>query len=142
MTQPYALEVTGNFETTSVDLRGPVPNAKTNPRYVNVELLLTNRSSSQLSFTFVTTQRFDIELVNEAGTVVTRWSQGRAFGDIVSTDQLAPKQSWDFEGQLPLFDLGFVWVPTGQYRIRAVLTAGVRPGAQSPLQFQIGLLNP
>jgi|HubBroStandDraft_1064217.scaffolds.fasta_scaffold07807_3 hypothetical protein len=140
MSQFYAFEIAGHFETTNVDMRGPIPDAKTNPRYVDVELRLTNRSKSQMSFTFLTTQRFDIELVNDAGNVVTRWSQGQVFGNVVITEQLAPKSSWDFEGHLPLFDASFNWAAPGQYTIRVFLTANTRPGAQSPLQFQIGLL--
>ncbi|MGA2737076.1 MAG: BsuPI-related putative proteinase inhibitor [Bryobacteraceae bacterium] len=140
MSHRYALEISGDFQTTNVDMRGPIPNAKTDPRYVDVKLRLTNRSQSPMSFTFNTTQRFDIDLVNAAGAVVTRWSQGQAFGDIVTTQQLPPEGSWDFEGQLPLFDPSFNWAPAGQYTISVFLTANVRPGAQSPLLFQIGLL--
>jgi hypothetical protein len=142
VTQSYTFEVSGHFSSTDVDMRGPIPNANTDPRYVNVSLRVTNRATSPMSFTFLTTQRFDIELVNGAGAVLTRWSQGRAFGDIVMTEQLAPKQSWDFEGPLPLFDTSFGWVPSGQYTVRAFVTAGTKPSVLSPLQFQIGLLGP
>jgi hypothetical protein len=140
MSQSFAFEVNGHFETTDVDMRGPIPNARTNPRFVDVELKITNRSKSQMSFTFLTTQRFDIELLDQTGTVVTRWSQGRVFGQIVLTEQLAPKSSWEFEGKLPLFDSNFNWIATGQYTIRIHVTANLRPSAESPLHFQIGLL--
>ncbi len=140
MSQSYVFETVAYFETTNIDMRGPIPDAKTNPRYVDVELRLTNRSKSQMSFSFSTTQRFDIELVDKAGKVVTSWGQGRKFGDSVVTEQLAPKSSWDFEGQLPLFDTSFNWAPAGQYTIRVFLTADTVVAAQSPLLFQIGLL--
>jgi hypothetical protein len=124
-------QVAGEFEATSKVFLGPtLPDA--HPELA-VALIVRNTGDAPIAFTFKTTQRFEIELVDDAGDVVARWSTGRIFADAVSTEQLAPHTSWRFQGELPLPNGN-----SGQYLARIFVSADIRPGAQSPLRLQFG----
>lgn len=124
-------QVAGEFEATSKVFLGPTPQ-DAHPELA-VALTVRNAGDAPIPFTFNSTQRFEIELVDDAGDVVTRWSTGKVFGDAVSTEQLAPHTSWRFCGQLPLPNGN-----SGQYIARIFVSADLRPGAQSPLRLQFG----
>lgn len=124
-------EVAGEFEATSKVFLGPTP-SDAHPELA-VALTVRNSGDAPIAFTFNTTQRFEIELVDAKDNVVTRWSTGKVFGDAVSTEQLAPHTSWCFHGDLPLPNGN-----SGQYTVRIFLSADLRPGAQSPLRLQFG----
>jgi Intracellular proteinase inhibitor len=99
---------------------------------MNVSLSIRNNSAATIPFTFNTTQRFEIELVDASGTVRARWSDGREFGQIVTTQELAPHSSWRFDGELIVPD-----GPAGDFTVRVYVTADKRPGAQSPLHITL-----
>lgn len=130
-----SLELTANFEKTVVLFAGPTLPARDHPRSVHVALLVRNNSAEPIEFTFATTQRFEIELANEHGTIVTRWSQGQLFGQMVSTLALLPHHSWTFKGDLPLYTVDHEWIPSGRYTTRIYLTADRQNGAQSSLEL-------
>jgi hypothetical protein len=50
-------------------------------RQLRVQAILTNLSDSPISLDFPSSQRIDIELLNPAGEVLTRWSENRAFAE-------------------------------------------------------------
>src|SRR5262249_43617190 len=110
---------------------------------VNVTLHVRNNSDTAIPFTFKTTQRFEIELVDGAGTVVSRWSQGKLFGDLVSTQQLHPRSTWQFHPRAPCSSAGNRPSPAGgslgshDYTMRIYVTADLRPGAQGPLKITV-----
>jgi hypothetical protein len=131
-------ETVGDFETTAITLM-VIPDPKTNPVFLNVGLRVVNRAPSPISFTFLTTQVYDIELVDVHGRVVSKWSDGRAFGDVVTTRDLPPCSSWYYLGKVSLVDAGGSWIPSGDYTARMYLTANRSPGAQAPLSVQIGI---
>jgi Intracellular proteinase inhibitor len=128
--QHGALEVAADFEHTAVLFAGPErPGEHTLTR---VKLHVRNSGSHPIAFTFVTTQRIEIELVDNGGEVVSRWSDGRMFGQSAATEELAPHHSWIFEGELP--------IPaslrrSGDYTLRISLTADRRIGATGPLRL-------
>jgi Intracellular proteinase inhibitor len=132
-------EVQGDFQTTTVSLLA-IPNPTTDPAYIAVSLEVVNRSSSQpVAFTFLTTQEYEIEIVDANGQVQSKWSQGRAFGNVVTTKELAPHSSWSYADKVSLVGPNGQWLPSGQYTVRVYLTADKRPGVQSPLSFQLGV---
>jgi hypothetical protein len=125
-------EVESDFERVSFLFAGA-----TRPDFhpqMHVSLTVANRGESPIAFTFNTTQRFEIELVDGDGKVVTRWSDGQRFGQIVTTQSLAPHASWRFEGALPLVAGG---LGTHHYTARIYVTADLRPGAQSPVTITV-----
>lgn len=120
-----ALEVTGDFQHIGLLFAGATRPGQSQPTHV--ALHVRNNTADPIPFTFNTTQRFEIELLDDKGNVVTRWSLGKEFGQVVSTEPLAPHATWSFDGDLN--------VPRqrGQFVLRMYLTADKRPGAQSPL---------
>ena len=50
-------------------------------RQLRVQAILTNLSDSPISLDFPSSQRIDIQLLNPAGEVLTRWSENRAFAE-------------------------------------------------------------
>jgi hypothetical protein len=102
---------------------------------MHVSLSLRNNSAAAIPFTFNTTQRFEIELVDASGTVRARWSDGKVFGQVVTTQELAPHSSWRFDGELSV--PGRPGGPAGDCMVRVYVTADKRPGAQSPLHITL-----
>jgi hypothetical protein len=128
-----ALAVEGEFEKYALLFAGPTrPDVHTN---VNVNLRVRNNSDAAIPFTFLTTQRFEIELVDAKGSVVSRWSEGKAFGQIVTTQSLEPHTTWQFHGELPIPQGGSLG--TSEYTMRIYVTADLRPGAQGPLKVTV-----
>jgi hypothetical protein len=126
------LEVHGEFEHVSMLFAGPT--RPDQPRRTLASLTVLNRSDDPIPFTFNTTQRFEIELVDPEGKVVSRWSDGQMFGQIVSTENLPSRTSWHFHGELtiPAGGLGERY-----YTTRIYVTADIKPGAQSPLKITV-----
>lgn len=128
-----ALAVEGEFEKHALLFAGatrPGVTAK-----VHVVLRVRNNGAEAIPFTFNTTQRFEIELVDPAGTVVSRWSEGQMFGQIVTTQPLEPHRTWRFEGDLPVPQGG--GLGTQEYTMRIYVKADLRPGAQGPLKITV-----
>jgi len=102
---------------------------------MDVSLSVRNNSADAIPFTFNTTQRFEIELVDASGTVRSRWSDGKVFGQVVTTQELAPHSSWRFHDELII--PGRPDGPEGDCTVRVYVTADKRPGAQSPLHITL-----
>ena len=120
-----ALEVTGDFQQLGILFAGATRPNQT--QSLHVALHVRNNSADPIPFTFNTTQRFEIELADDKGAVVARWSQGKEFGQIVTTEPLPAHSTWTFDGEL------LVPRRAGQFTVRMYLIADKRPGAQSPL---------
>lgn len=132
------LEVLADFEKTAMFLGGKAPSPKVHPVFVQIGLRIRNLADVPITMTFPTTQLFEIELCDEEGQVLTRWSQGRVFADVISERTLDPHRSWYLEGELPLFDENHQWVPSGNYTIRIYMKANMRPGAMAPFRLLVG----
>src|SRR5262245_21866898 len=84
------LEADADFEKVSAVFLGPTRPAKDAPQYVTCRLRVRNNGETPIPFVFNTTQRFEIELVSAEGKLLTRWSQGQLFGQVVTREELAP----------------------------------------------------
>src|SRR5438067_10769757 len=93
-----ALEVTGDFQHTSVLFAGATRPNQTQP--LHVALHVRNNDTQPIAFTFNTGQRFDLELLDEQGTVVTKWSLGKEFNQMVETIPLQPHSTLTFDADL------------------------------------------
>lgn len=125
-----ALAVEAEFEKIGVLFAGATHPGEHSQ--MSVSLSVRNNSPAPLPFTFNTTQRFEIELFDSGGQVVSRWSQGKMFGQLVSTQHLEPHSSWRFHGEL-LIPYG----SAGDFTVRIYVTADKRPGASSPLHITL-----
>lgn len=90
--EPSALRATGGT-SADADTGGleATVEVKDDPDPRSVELILRacNTSGAPLTRSFGTAQRYDFE-VSRAGEVVWRWSEGRAFGQVVGEETWEP----------------------------------------------------
>jgi hypothetical protein len=82
---------------------------------LNAQLTVRNTTSDAVVLTLLTTQTYDLEIKDAKGNAVYRWSADKAFGQIVTTVDLA--RQLDYAISAPLAKL-----PAGQYVAQAWLT--------------------
>jgi hypothetical protein len=61
-------------------------------RQLRVHVALTNLSGNPIALDFPTSQRIDIQLINPAGEVLTRWSENRAFTEEIGNLLINPRE--------------------------------------------------
>jgi hypothetical protein len=61
-------------------------------RQLRVQAILSNIGGSPVSVDFPTSQRIDIQLLNPAGEVLTRWSENRAFTEEIGNLTINPRE--------------------------------------------------
>jgi intracellular proteinase inhibitor BsuPI len=61
-------------------------------RQLRVHVALTNLSPNPVALDFPTSQRIDIQLLNPAGEVLTRWSENRAFTEEIGNVLINPRE--------------------------------------------------
>ncbi|PYK42932.1 MAG: hypothetical protein DME46_08755 [Verrucomicrobia bacterium] len=61
-------------------------------RQLRVKTVLSNLSGYPVALDFPTSQRIDIQLLNPAGEVLTRWSENRAFTDEIGNLTINPRE--------------------------------------------------
>ena len=61
-------------------------------RQLRVHVVLTNLSGNPISLDFPSSQRIDIQLLNPAGEVLTRWSENRAFTEEIGNVLINPRE--------------------------------------------------
>ena len=61
-------------------------------RQLRVKSILSNVGNSPVSIDFPTSQRIDIQLLNPAGEVLTRWSENRAFTEEIGNLTINPRE--------------------------------------------------
>ena len=113
---------------------GPVPA----PPTAEVFLTLQNNTAQSLTYSFGSSQRFDILVIDANGRVVSRWSRGRMFAQVMSTLTLAPGEKQRFGGRVSLsYDDGQV-LAQGAYTLKIELSStpapdtSHTPGSQAP----------
>jgi hypothetical protein len=61
-------------------------------RQLRVHVVLTNLSGNPIALDFPTSQRIDMQLLNPAGEVLTRWSENRAFTEEIGNLLINPRE--------------------------------------------------
>jgi hypothetical protein len=61
-------------------------------RQLRVHAVLSNLSNNPISLDFPTSQRIDMQLLNPAGEVLTRWSENRAFTEEIGNLLINPRE--------------------------------------------------
>lgn len=64
---------------------------------VRLTLHVTNATSARLEFTFPTSQRYDFVVEGVGGERLWRWSDDRAFSQVVTEAVLEPGETWTME---------------------------------------------
>jgi len=64
-----------------------------------VELILVNSSGRNQNLSFNTSQKYDLEIKDEEGRVHWRWSEGKAFAQVLQNLRIEPgeKEVWEVE---------------------------------------------
>lgn len=100
-----------------------------------------NQSPDPVTFTFPTTQQFDIDLIDQSGAIVKAWSDGQAFGDIVTTLTMQPGQTNTFSGDISLADRQGHQL-SGVYVAQAFLTDSSGPTVQATTLITVTQVEP
>lgn len=105
---------------------------------VEVYLTLQNNSTQPLTYSFGSSQLFDILIIDANGRVVSRWSRGRMFAQVMSTITIPAGGRQRFGGQVQLtYDDGQLLAPGG-YTLKIELSSTPAantahpPGTQAP----------
>jgi hypothetical protein len=100
-----------------------------------------NQSPRPVTFTFPTTQRFDIDLLDQSNAVVKAWSDGHAFGNVATTQTMQPGETNTYTGDISLADRQGIQL-RGVYAARAFLTDSSGPTVQAATLINVTLIEP
>ncbi|HYZ84426.1 MAG TPA: BsuPI-related putative proteinase inhibitor [Bryobacteraceae bacterium] len=89
------------------------------PATLNVRMTLRNTSAQPMKLTFPSGQDYDVVLRDEAGNVVYRWSDDRAFTMVFREVELTGERNWTVE--IPLEEIA-----PGRYQLEAFLATQPR----------------
>lgn len=101
----------------------------------DLELTVRNPSDQPVRIPLATMQKYDFEVFRD-GRLVWRWSRNRAFAPAATAVLLPPRGSATYRTAWDLRNTAGVFVPPGQYQVRAYLaTRGTQPriGASATL---------
>lgn len=74
-------------------------------RRLAVEVTLTNNSNELVSLQFPTSQRIEIQILDESGRALTRWSDDRAFAQMLGHVAINPGERILYQETISLRDL-------------------------------------
>ena len=112
-----------------LNLMPPVPKT---PQTADVYLTVQNNTTEAITYTFRTGQHFEIEILDKAGKVVSRWSRGKAFIQAFTEVTIPPGGARRFGGAVELaYDDGRP-LAEGYYTVRIYLTNENPPGTTPP----------
>jgi hypothetical protein len=100
-----------------------------------------NESADPVTFMFPTTQRFDIDLIDQSNTVVKAWSDGKAFGNVATMQTMQPGQTNTYSGDISLADRQGNQLD-GVYMAEAFLTDSTGPTVQATTWISVTLIEP
>lgn len=108
----------------------------TPPAVLEARLTLRNHRLDPFTLEFSSSQRFDFEIRDEPGTVVWRWSDGKAFLPVMGTELIAHGEK-HYTVSVPLADKGGAPLPAGRYSARAWVTNLSPPRFEATAGFEI-----
>ncbi len=97
----------------------PTPVAATDlqPGVVPVYVSLSNPTDKAITWTFPSSQMFDIVIYNQAGEVVQQWAANKRFAQALTDLTIAPGETKKLGDIVALRDMNGRNLPAGQYRI-------------------------
>jgi len=87
---------------------------------IMLELVVTNKGSEPLEFTFRSAQKYDF-VVKKDGEEIWRWSHGRMFAMMLTEFALEPKESVTYKETWNQKDSDGNFVPSGKYNLVGIL---------------------
>jgi hypothetical protein len=115
----YGVQVSADRPVYYNNLMPPVSNP-----WPTAQVLLTVRNTTEIpiQFTFPTSQRFDFVVRDALGAEVLRWSDKRAFSQVVGHETLVG-ESWRFATEIKLQSRDGKALPAGFYTLTGSLTS-------------------
>jgi hypothetical protein len=105
---------------------------------MKVTFVLVNTTDDPITLNFMTGQRYDFVLYDNAGSVVYRWSDGRYFTQATGTLRLGPREKHDFNETISLKHKDDKPFAPGRYRLLAILTATDRSSVDKSIEIKAG----
>lgn len=94
------------------------------------EFTITNENDSKKELSFTTSQRYEYELRNKENELIQRFSDGKAFMQVLGNEELAPGDKLSYELKLPPLEFG-------EYTLTAYSVARGLSGNQVRVEFVI-----
>lgn len=91
-----------------------IGNISTTPS-VEVIMILTNKTSQPISYTFPSSKTFDIYIKNQYGEVISSWSKGMFFSQVITNLTILPGDSYTFGGKVELTTINNAFIDPGDY---------------------------
>ncbi len=102
------------------DFMPPVDPSRSVP-VMTARIALTNATDQPVSLVWPSGQRYDLEIRNERGEVVWRWSDGKAFPAVFGEEKFGPGER-NHTILVPLAGRDMKTLPPGRYTVTAWLT--------------------
>jgi hypothetical protein len=106
---------------------------KSSPPQMTARLIFCSTVLPPVVLEFFSFQRFDLQIINDAGEQVYLWSAGQFFPLIAQNIPVIGEVHWTVD--VPLADTKGVPLPTGQYIAQAYLVLHTDAGTRNPTAF-------
>lgn len=100
----------------------------------DVFLNVTNNGSESITYEFNSSQRFDIFVIDSNGDVVSSWSRGAIFLQVLGTETVAPGETYRVGGAVELSHEDGSPLEPGDYTLKIMLTSEPTETAPSAMQ--------
>ncbi|NVJ60720.1 MAG: hypothetical protein HWE27_10020 [Gammaproteobacteria bacterium] len=104
---------------------------------IDVFLDISNWQSEVQTFNFNTSQQFDIEIRDQFGTVVNKWSANKRFLMVETSIEITGGETYRFGGSISLTGFDGQPLDVGSYVVRIVVTGSNQPVGSvfAPVEF-------
>ncbi|MCL6543584.1 MAG: hypothetical protein K6T61_00010 [Bryobacteraceae bacterium] len=106
------------------------------PAVLKAQLVVHNPGPGAVRLTFPSSQRYDLEVRNERGQVVVRWSEERAFAMVLGEEDIPPGEK-TYGIELKLASEGGQPLPAGRYTARGWVTCTEPEAYSATAPFEI-----
>jgi len=119
----------------TANLMPPVDPVTSIPR-LTARLTFRNTTDKPVTLTFASGQRYDLEIKDEKGAVVYRWSDGKAFTMIFGQETVGPGEK-NYVVVVPLADKSGRPLAQGKYTAEAWITSSGPPDFRASVGFEV-----
>lgn len=115
---------------------GVLPPGGLRPFTLNARITVRATQPQPVELNFPTSQRYDLAIKNEAGDIVARWSDGKAFAQVLGTERIGPgEKNWAVS--MPVATRDGNVLGSGKYTLEAWLTTTGERRYSASVGFEI-----
>lgn len=104
------------FDYTDNRMKLTLEELETTEKGKNYQFSVVNEGTDSVEFSFSTSQRYEYELSSNEKGVISRYSDGRAFMQVLGKIELEPQEKANFDLSIPTSDL-----EPGEYQLKVYL---------------------